>query len=49
MLFGETNEELGLIPEDTCSGRALTLLAIVAPTLFPCNLESGVDLSVYNP
>lgn len=49
ILFGEANKEIELLSQETCSRRALTLLAIVASTLFPCKLESGENVTVHNP
>lgn len=47
LLFGEANEELELISRETCSGLALTLLAI-GPTPLPCKLELRESVFVYN-
>lgn len=44
----EAIEELELLPRETCSGSALTLLEIVVPTLLPYKLESGDGVTIYN-
>lgn len=49
LLFDGMNEEIGLIPLETCVVRAKILLVIVAPMLIPCKLESTKDVLVYNP
>lgn len=40
---------LELFPRETCSGRALTLLAIVAPTVLSCKLESTKNFTANKP
>lgn len=45
-LFGEANDNIELLPRETFSGRALILLAIVAPSILPYKLEIGENITV---